>query len=73
MIAEMELKRQRIDTALARLRNDMPVWVDGVGEGKIIVIFAYSVHVRVRLSTGQVVDTTAFDLTPIRSKGHDHE
>ena len=62
---EMGAKRQRIDEALARLHNDMRVWVDGMGEGKIIVIFAYSVDVRVRLATGQVIDTTAFQVSPL--------
>ncbi len=65
MIDEMELKRKRIDEALAPLHNDMRVWVDGMGEGKIIVIFAYSVAVRVRLATGQVIDTTAFKVSPL--------
>lgn len=65
MIAEMEAKRQRIDEALARLHTDMRVNVAGVGDGRIVVIFAYSINVRVRLVTGETVDTTAFALTPL--------
>lgn len=65
MFVEMELKRQRIDEALARLHNDMRVNVAGMGEGKIIIIFAYSVDVRVKLTTGEVIDTTAFQITPM--------
>lgn len=68
MIAEMEAKRQRIDEALARLRNDTWVNVAGMGDGKIIVIYAYSVDVRVKLTTGQVVNTTAFELTPLETR-----
>lgn len=67
MIAEMEAKRQRIDEALARLRNDMLVSVGGVGDGKIVCIFAYCVDVRVRLMTGEVIDTTAFQITPMEN------
>lgn len=67
MIAEMEARRQRIDEALARLHNDMRVRVAGAGDGKIIVIFAYSIDVRVRLGTGKIIDTTAFELTPLEN------
>lgn len=65
MIEEMELKRQRIDAVLALIDNDMRVEVDGMGEGMITCIFAYSVDVRVRLVTGQAIDTTAFEVTPL--------
>lgn len=65
MYAEMEAKRQRIDDALGRIQNDMWVNVAGMGEGKIVVIFAYSVDVRVRLATGELIDTIAFGLTPL--------
>lgn len=71
MIEEMELKRQRIDEALARLHNDMRVSVAGVGQGKIVIVFAYSVDVRVKLSTGEVVDTTAFQITPVEEPADD--
>mgnify|MGYP001589656796 CR=1 FL=1 len=71
MFKEMELKRQRIDEALARLHNDMRVNVTGMGDGKITIIFAYSVDIRVRLTTGELIATTAFDVTPIESKEHD--
>jgi hypothetical protein len=52
---EMEEKRRKIDAALAPLRNDMRVYVTGAGEGKIVVIFAYSIDIRVRLATGKII------------------